>query len=329
MDRVSDADGPSGVPPGLDARLAHLAARQHGVVTLAQLRSLGLDTRGASHRATRGRLHRIHRGVYAVGHPGLTPEGHSLAAVLACGPGAVLSHRSAAAAWGLRGSARTRVEATTAARGRTAPAGVELHRTRSLPREDVTRKRNVPATTVARTLVDLAGVLAPFALARAVHEAEFLRLLDVAAVEEALARADGRRGTAALRAALDQPSPGATRSVLEERFLVLISGRLPTPRLNVTVQTAGAPIEVDVAWRGARVAVELDGAAAHRTRRAFQRDRARDLALAAEGWVVVRLTWRQVTREPERVIGQLRRLLAVRGGQPRRPDGSAIRPTAE
>lgn len=325
--RISDADGPPGGPPGFDARLARLAGRQYGVVTLAQLRALGLGPRGVAHRAARGRLHRLHRGVYAVGHTWLTLEGQSLAALLACGPGAVLSHRSAAAAWGLRRGVPTPIEASTALRGRSAPAGVELHRTRSLPRADVTRARNLPVTTVARTLVDLAGVLTPSALGRAVHEAEFLRLLDVAAVEEALGRANGRRGTPALRAALTEPSPGATRSALEERFLALVSGRLPAPRCNAHLQVAGELMEVDVIWRGARVVVELDGAQAHRTRRAFHRDRARDLALAAEGWVVVRLTWQQVTREPERVIRELQRLLAVRGGQAQRPGASAIRPT--
>ena len=288
-------------------------------MSLAQLRALGLSPRGATHRAARGSLHRLHAGVFAVGHADLTPEGRRLAAVLRCGPSAVLSYRSAAAAWGFRHSARKLIEVTTPRRSRTAPAGVQLHVTRSMPREDVTHLRNVPITTVARTLIDLASVLSPSALARAVHEAEFLRLLDVAAVEDALARANGRRGTGALRAVLSQPSPGPTRSVLEDRFLALVSGRLPAPQLNVPVQVVGERIEVDAAWHGPRVAVELDGAAAHRTRRAFHRDRARDLALAAQGWVVVRLTWQQVTGEPEWVLRELSQLLAVRGGAERAP----------
>ena len=324
MFRIGDADGPSNEAPGFDARLAHLAARQHGVVSLAQLRALGLGKRGAAHRAARGRLHRVHRGVYAVGHPRLTPEGRSLAALLACGPRSVLSHRSAAAAWGIRASAQTLIEVTTSNRGRRAPPGVQLRLTRSLRAEDVTRLRGLPVTTVARTLVDLACVLAPSALARAVHEAEFRRLLDVAAVEAVLARANGRRGTAALRTALAEPSPGATRSALEERFLSLVRGRLPAPRLNANLWVGGELIEVDAAWRDARVAVELDGAAAHRTSRAFHRDRARDLGLAAEGWVVVRLTWPQLIHEPERIVGELRRLLALRGDQSSGQNVSAI-----
>jgi very-short-patch-repair endonuclease len=301
---------------GLDRELAALAARQHGVVSLTQLRELGLSERGAQSRAERGALHRVHRGVYAVGHRLLTSDGARMAAVLACGPGAVLSHRSAAAAWGLRPSSRACAEVTTTHRGRGGRPGIEVRHVRSLVFADVDELRGVPITAVARTLVDLAGVLSADALERAVHEAEVLRFLDAAAVRDAADRAPNRRGSGRLRAALEAGDPGDTRSRLEERFLALCRcGRLPRPRLNVHVALFDRLIEVDALWRPERLVVELDGRAAHRTARAFEADRRRDAALAAEGYVVLRLTWKRLAQEPDAVVRELRTILAARAGQ--------------
>jgi very-short-patch-repair endonuclease len=300
----------------VDVELAVLAARQHGIVSVAQLQALGLGQRGAQLRAANGRLHRIYRGVYAVGHAALTPNGRRLAAVLACGQGAVLSHRSAAAAWGLRPASGARFDITTPRPRKTAPPGVDLHLARKLDPDDVGELDRIPITSMARTLVDLAGVVPAAALERAVHQAEVLRLLDVAAVESALARARNRRGTRRLRAVLAEPSPGSTRSALEERFLALCRGsRLPLPRLNHHLAIPRGLIEVDAYWPAAGLVVELDGAAAHRTARAFHADRRRDAALAAEGYLVIRLTWERVTREPAGVVDELRRVLARRSRQ--------------
>jgi hypothetical protein len=301
-------------PPQAQGRaLAALAARQHGVVSIAQLRALGLSGAGVARRVAAGRLHPVHRGVYAVGHTALGAGGRRLAAVLACGPRAALSHRSAGAAWGLRPTARARIEVSTAQRGRRGPTGIDLHRVRDLPDEDVTVLDAVPVTTVARTLVDLAAVLPGDGLARAVHEAEVLRLLDVAEVQAVLARSAGRRGTGRLRALLAEPAPGPVRSVLEERFLALCRrGGVPVPRTNVWLPVDSGLLQVDAFFAAAGVVVELDGAAAHRTRRAFHADRRRDAALAAQGLVVVRLTWERVTREPHAVLAELRRILTLR-----------------
>jgi Protein of unknown function (DUF559)/Transcriptional regulator, AbiEi antitoxin len=292
------------------ASVAALAARQHGVVSLAQLEALGLGARGAQHRASRGHLHRIHRGVYAVGHPLLTADGVRMAAVLACGPGAVCSHRSAAAAWGLRPTSRTRVEVTTTRRGRTSRPGIELRHVAHLSGDDVARLRSIPVTSVARTLVDLAAVLPSDALERAVHQADVLRLLDVRAV---LRVAQGRPGADAVRAVLADPSAGDTRSALEERFLALCRrAGVPLPRLNAHVALADRLVEVDALWPSERLVVELDGAAVHQTARAFHQDRRRDAALTARGYAVVRLTWPRVVRERETVVEELRRLLTLR-----------------
>jgi very-short-patch-repair endonuclease len=296
----------------VDGRLAELAAAQHGVVSLTQLRGLGLGARAAQYRGARGRLHRVHRGVYAVGHRLLSPDGNRVAAVLACGPGAVLSHRSAAAAWGIRASHRARIEVTRTGRGRVSPR-IEIHGVVSLAPDDTTHLRAIPITSLARTLVDLAAVIPEPALERAVHEAEVLRLLDVAAVHAAIARAPNRRGIAALRAILGTPSPGPTRSALERRFLALCrGGDLPMPRLNAWVALDERRVEVDALWEPERLIVELDGAATHHTTRRFHEDRRRDAALAARGYVVVRLTWPRVAGEPDAVVEELGRVLALR-----------------
>jgi very-short-patch-repair endonuclease/predicted transcriptional regulator of viral defense system len=281
------------------------------VVTVEQLYWLGLSRSGVHNRVARGRLHRLYRGVYAVGHTSLTVDGKRMAAVLACGPGAALSHRSAGAVWGICRDGQAKWDVTTAGRGRKAPTNIRLHRVRAPLGAAVANRHGIPVTTVARTLLDLADVLPRQALERALHEAEHLRLLDARELTETIGGASGRR-TKALAAALAEPSPGITRSVLEERFADLIARTdLPPLRRNVHVHIRGGLVEVDVLWPDEKVIVELDGAA-HRTRRAFEADRRRDTALAVEGYVVIRLTWDRVTREPAKIAEELRRLIASR-----------------
>jgi very-short-patch-repair endonuclease/predicted transcriptional regulator of viral defense system len=296
----------------LDAAVAELAARQHGVVSLAQFAALGLGARAAQYRGVSGRLHRVHRGVYAVGHRALTADGYRMAAVLACGPGAALSHRSAAAAWGFRPTARARIEVTVAT-SRRGVGRIELHRTKQFTADDVTHLRNIAITTVARTLVDLAAVLRPNALQRAVNQAEFLQLLDVTATRAAIQRAPGRAGVRLLGDLLSVPFPGPTRSEFEAEFLALCRNTdLPTPLMNRHVQAGGRLSEVDALWPDHRLIVELDGGAAHRTTHAFENDRRRDAALAARGYLVVRFTWQRLTNEPQDVSDELRHILALR-----------------
>lgn len=246
----------------------------------------------------RGWLVTLHRGVYAVGHRRLRREGFWLAAVLAAGPGALLSHREAAALHGLRPAERTTVDVTVAARRRV--PGVQVHRVERLQAEDVAAVDGIPVTAVARTLVDLAAVLQPAALRKALEEAERSHRLDAGEIDAALVRARTRNGSgyAALRAALSElASMGTTvtRSALEDRFLSLLDAHgLPRPQTNA--QTMG--VEVDAMWPAARLVVELDGWEHHRTRAAFQRDRDRANALQAAGWTVLRFTHADVTRRP-------------------------------
>jgi Transcriptional regulator, AbiEi antitoxin/Protein of unknown function (DUF559) len=299
--------------PHREEAIAELAERQHGVVTLPQLRLVGLSRSAVSKRAAVGRLHRVHRGVYAVGRPRLDVQGRWMAAVLACGPHAVLSHRSAAALWGLRRDERPRTDVCVPG-PRTSPrAGIDLHCSTTLTERDVTVEDSIPCTTVARTLVDLGDVVNRRAVEKAVDQAEVLRVFDLKAVEDALARAGPRRGGGTLRAVLaGYEGPTLTNRELEERFLALIrQASLPSPAVNAWIATVdGVTYQADFLWREQKLIVETDGRDVHTTRRAFEHDRLRDQRLTLAGFTVVRFTWRQIAREPRRVADATTRLLA-------------------
>jgi very-short-patch-repair endonuclease len=295
----------------LEWRIGELAGRQHGVITRTQLDELGIGKTGICNRARDGRLRRLHRGVYAVA-PSLLPlEGHWLAAVLACGNGAVLSHRAAAALWGLRPSKSRLIDVTVPTRsGRQRRRGIVVHRS-ALPSAEVTRRRGIPVTTLARTLLDLAEVVTRRALERATDEAERLDLLDLDALDAVIGRNPGRVGAARLRKLRESHLVGSTitKSELEELFLELCrSHSLPSPAVNQRV----GPYVVDFLWEEQRLIVETDGRATHGTRAAFERDRARDAHLTAAGYRVVRFTYRQVAHEPDTVARLLSSLLGYR-----------------
>jgi predicted transcriptional regulator of viral defense system len=205
-----------------DCAVAELARRQHGIVSLAQMRAVGLGTAVVKHRLATGRLHRVHRGVYAVGHARLTLTGRLWAAVLATG--GVLSHQTAGYVWALVKSPGSRLHVTITAQRRSATA-IQVHRSRTLFLDAIRRDpdHGLPVTSPARTLTDLSTTLTAHRLERAVHRAEELRLLDVAALPD----------TPRLRRALStlQGDPVITRQELEERFYALVAeGGLPRPR---------------------------------------------------------------------------------------------------
>jgi Protein of unknown function (DUF559) len=233
-----------------------------------------------------------YRGVYAVGHTSLGAKARRLAAVLACGPGAVLSHRSAAAHWGLLATNAARVDVTAPATRR-GQRTVRLHRTRSLDARDTTTHEGIPITTVARTLLDLAATTRPERLEKALAQAEHLRLYDHRAVTDAIARANGHRGTAALAQATAR-EPKWARNNLEAHFLRLARGAgLPEPLVNHALDAPDyGYCEVDFFWPKQKLVVETDGWETHGTRASFERDRARDAALTAAGLRVVRFSWR-------------------------------------
>jgi hypothetical protein len=280
-----------------------------GVASASQLRALGLGSRAVQQRASAGRLRRLHRGVYAVGHGVLRPEGRRLAAVLACGEGAVLSHRSAASHWGLLERQAALID-VTATRSRTGALGVRLHRSRSLDARDTTSHQGIPITKVPRTLLDLAATVQPHRLERALAQAERLQLYDHRAIADVIARSNGHRGTGALTKATSREDPKWTRSKFEDWFRALVrEAGLPEPLVNESLAASDHPHLVpDFCWPTHRLIVETDGWKSHRTRAAFEADRREDAALTADGWRVVRFTW----HEPRETIQ--RRLHALLPG---------------
>jgi predicted transcriptional regulator of viral defense system/very-short-patch-repair endonuclease len=295
----------------VDRAIGELAGRQHGVVSWPQLEAIGVSKKMVHGRLSRGLLVPLHRGVYAVGHRRLRREGFWMAAVLAVGPDAALSHRNAAALHELRQANHERTEVTTAA-DRRSTQRIRVYARRWLHPLEVTVVRGVPTTSVARTLVDLAGVVPRRQLAKAVQEAERRQVFDLTAVETALQRTKNRRGSghAALRAVLDDfrhQGTQLTRSELEERFVALCDAAgLPRPRMNDYI----GGMEVDAVWRERRVAVELDGWAFHRDRHTFHSDREKGNRLTTAGWTVLRYTHDAVVRRPSEVAAQLAPLLA-------------------
>jgi very-short-patch-repair endonuclease len=287
----------------LDRRLAGLAARQHGVVSRAQLVGLRLSDEAIRKRVVAGRLHRLHRGVYAVGHPAVTQQGRWLAAVLACGPGAVLSHGSAAQLWGLPWRQKGRIDVTVPGTGgRRRRRLVVVHRSPMEANEVVVQDR-IPVTSPSRTLVDLADYRRKRPLERAIDEAAFLRLDSTGVVPR-----HGRRGSGLLAEVLERHEPGSTRtkSNLEEAMLAMCrEHELPPPEVNA--DTEG--YESDFVWRAQRLIVEADSRAAHLTQAAFEKDRLRDADLTTAGWRVVRVSDTRLLTRPEAVGAQLRRLL--------------------
>jgi hypothetical protein len=301
------------VEPHLETLIADLAERQHGVVTLHQLQLLGVGRSGVSRRAKAGRLHRVHRGVYAVGRPRLGRDGVWMAAVLAYGPRAVLSHRSAAALHGIRPTDRARIDVTVPGPSARPRAGIDVHRSLTLTEADITTVHGIPCTTVARTLVDLGDVVLVRAVEQAVDQAEVLRLFDLRATKEALERAGPRRGAGVLQTVLEgYEGPTLTDRELEERFLALCrTASLPSPAVNAWITLAdGVNYKADFLWRSERLIAETDGRDVHTTRKAFEHDRLRDQRLTLAGYTVVRFTWRQVADDPGAVAEALRGLLA-------------------
>jgi Protein of unknown function (DUF559)/Transcriptional regulator, AbiEi antitoxin len=299
--------------PPRDAQIGRLAERQHGVVSLPQLQLHGLSPSAVRQRVATGRLTRIHRAVYAVGHGRLTQHGHWMAAVLAYGPRAVLSHRSAAALHGIRPDNRPRIDVTLPSASARSRPGIDVHRSTTLEAADVTTIDGIPCTTLARTLLDLAEVVPRRALERAIDQAEVLRVFDLGAVEEVLSPANGRRGAAQLKLVLaEYAGPTLTDRELEERFFELCErAGVPRPAVNVWITLDdGIAYKADFMWREHKLIAETDGRGFHSHRAAFEHDRLRDQRLTLAGFTVVRFTWRQVVSEPESVVGALRTLLA-------------------
>ncbi len=292
----------------LDQEVAALAGRQHGVVGRWQLSKIGLTDQMIKTRIAHGALIRLHRGVYAVGHRALTVESRWMAAVLAHGPDAVLSHRSAGQLWGLYPRSEIAPE-VTAPGSRATRRRLVVHRG-SLPADEVGRRWGIPVTSVARTMLDLAGMLDEREVERAWNEMEVREYRTRLSVPDLIERYPRRPGTVLLERLADGEAVGMTRNDLEEAFLSLIDRfGLPRPRMNAHLAVRGRFYEVDCLWEKQRVAIELDGGGAHGTRRAFEKDRERDRILTAERYATARVTWRQIHEKPDEIAADLQLIL--------------------
>ena len=301
--------GESGKDP-LDGAIADLARRQHGVVGRAQLVALGLGRDAIDWRVKRRRFHGLHQGVYALGHLSLTRYGRFMAAVLACGEGAALSHFSAAVLWGLLTAEGQAIHVTV--EGNRVCRGAVVHRS-PLQGERV-RRFGIVVTTPARTIVDLADIVPRRrVLERAIDEAAYLRLDWTGAAPRR-----GRNGSGLLSSVLAVHEPGSTRtrSQLEEIFLALCNTHgFPRPEVNCGIEG----YECDFVWRDHRLIVETDGGAAHGTPGARERDPVRDADLQLAGWRVIRVTSMRLLRQPEAVAAQLERVLTPAPAAPAAP----------
>ena len=234
-----------------------------------------------------------------------------MAAVLACGPAAVISHRTAGQLWGIVPRAATVPEVSRAGYFRQR-SGILCHRS-PVPPDEAGEQLGIPVTSVARTQLDLAGALSKRGLERAMHEVEVRGLTDRLSLQDLLERYPRRRGAANLRALLGAKTPaGITQTELEELFVEFLDAHgLPRPRLNPTLPVRERLLRPDCMWPEQRLIAELDGRGVHRTDRAFESDRQRDRILLVEGWRSTRVTWRQLRDEPVAIAADLRQLLRV------------------
>lgn len=279
-----------------------LVQRQHGVITREQLLGLGFTPKAVHHRIATGRLHRVRQGVYAVGRPELTRHGYWMAAVLSCGPDALLSHESAAELWRIHVPRRGRVEVSVPAHRSRRPAGIVVHRRAVIDSDERSRSHGIPVTSWICTLVDIAARVDRAQLEAAVNEADRRDLVDPEALRSAIDTMARRPGTRVLRRLLDQRTFTLTDSELERRFLSLTR---PAGLSRPVTGTYLNGFKVDFYWPELGLVVETDGLRYHRTPAQQARDRERDQAHAAAGLTPLRFTHAQVRFDAGHVRGTL------------------------
>jgi very-short-patch-repair endonuclease len=301
-----------GKPLPRGKRLGDLAHRQHGVVSIRQLRWLGYSHSSVEKAVAGGRWHRLHQGVYAVGHTNLSLHGRCLAAVLASGPNSLLSHYSAGWLLGLISTRPVPIHVTTPL-PRKRRGAVRIHHSRTLIDDDRALEEGIPVTSVARTALDLAAILRFRNLRRLIRRSEELRIFNLADFRSVLTRNQGHRGAAPLSRALAiYEPPRFTRSELEREFVALAQ-KTGLPSFATNVNAAG--YELDVYWPELRFGVELDVYATHGAHEPFEEDRRRDEDLKLAGIEVNRVTGRRFECEPRKVMERVARLLEQRRKQ--------------
>ncbi|HWF75512.1 MAG TPA: type IV toxin-antitoxin system AbiEi family antitoxin domain-containing protein [Solirubrobacteraceae bacterium] len=291
----------------VDRAIAAIAGRQHGAISREQLLALGLTDGLINYRVQTGRLHRLHRGIYAVGYLPVSPYARALAAVLACGPGAALSHGSAATLWGITKTWKAPLEVT--ARSARRRARLHIHRSRTLTAADITDHFGIPVTTPARTLLDNALRLTGPELTRAINDLRLGGYLKLGDVIELVNRHAPTRAANRLRQHTAHPQRGPTRSEFEDAFLPF-AARYGLPEHQVNTYVAGH--EADVFFPEHGLVVELDSWEFHSDRAQFERDRDRDPDLLAAGVATVRLTWERFSERSAREAERLKAILTAR-----------------
>jgi hypothetical protein len=305
-----DPDSPQFRRPPSDAEV--LARARHNVITRVELRALGLSDSGIQHRVDTGRLHRKYTSILAVGRPDVPLDGVFLAATLACGPLAKLSHRSALRKWELRGGGTYRID-VSAPRSIKPKQGIRLHRPLSLDALDTTELDGIPITSVAQTLLDVAAPKYRLDIGKLLHEAEVQQLLDMRAIWAVLARQPNHPGARRLDWASRQEVP-FTRSDLEVAALALFrSFSVPEPETNKWVWDGEKLVEVDFLWRQHGLIVEVDGGRYHSTRWRRRQDAAKTTALQTQGWTVIRSPDVEINGTPAHVATTI--LTAMHGPQ--------------
>jgi predicted transcriptional regulator of viral defense system len=290
-----------------DRRVARRAAKQWGVLTSDELRECGLGHSAILRRAARGWLHRLYTGVYAVGHPNPSWEGLLLAAVKACGPGAILSHICAAMLWGFIERDEDRYpDVTVIGAGTRVQPRIRVHRTAEFADRDRRRLQGIPLTSPARTLLDIAATLDGAPLRSAVRRAQGTKRVNVREICEVIGRLGPRKGSRRLATVVAE-GPAPTRTVLEDVVLDLIlNGGLAHPDVNKPLILSGRRVIPDFRWPEQRLIVEADGAAWHAGKVAREDDAERQALLEAHGQRVLRVTWEQAIALPTQTLARLR-----------------------
>jgi Protein of unknown function (DUF559) len=302
-----------------DVRVARLAAEQWSVIDLDELRRCGLSRQGVLVRVRNGRVHPMYRTVYAVGHANPPLQGRFLAAVKACEPGAVLSHFSAAALFGLVKWAGRYPEVTVQGTATRAHRGIRVHRTLSLDARDVTRYQRIPVMSPARTLLDLAATFEYRSLRRTVRQAQALKLATVRDLVHALDRHGPRRGVTTL-ARIIATGPAPTRSELEDAVLdLLLRGGFEHPDVNIPLTIRGRRVIPDFRWPNQRLVIEADGAEWHDDKLSREDDAERQALLEAAGERVLRVTWEQAIRRRCQTLARIRSAGAPKASGVRTP----------
>jgi very-short-patch-repair endonuclease len=289
-------------------RLWATVRRQHGVISRRQLLAFGFSSKAIDHRIRTGRLHRLYAGVYAVGRPEVGELGRAMAAVLACGDGAALSHASAAALWGIRPRRSGVIDVSVPSPRAPRRGGIRVHRRAPPGMEETVVRQGIPVTGPSATIIDIAPGLSRAQLERAINEADRLELVTPERLRE-FAQERRTPGAGTVRELLGETTFTLTDSELERRFLLIVRGaRLPKPRTQAVVNG----FKVDFWWPALGLVVETDGLRYHRTPAQQKRDRIRDQRHTAAGLSVLRFTHAQVRYDPDHVIEVLTQVAAYR-----------------